>query len=434
MLNRISCRGCLPFIAGILSWSGVFAQTSVDRDLLTQIEKIRAVDNHAHVTPARVPETAEAERPDPLGREPFAYPMRLLVTNAEYVDAWRGLYEYKYLDMAPDHTREVLKTKLSLMREKGDRFPSWVLDKANIAAVLVNMPSLGPGQNSSRFHWVPRADGFLFPFGGDDEHIGGFRKEAGLSSQPATLAAYLETIRSRLDEWQAGGAVAIKFAVAYVRPLDFAPVAETDALRLFERHAQGVSLSAPEYKSVQDFLFHFLAREAGRRGLIVQIHTGFGAEPYFNIGGSNPMLLEPMLNDPALRGTNFVLLHGGWPFDREAGALLMKPNVYADFSSQVFLRSTDALSSTLRTWLEWYPGKVLFGSDAYSEDTPLANWEEKIWLASRTSREALALALTQMMNAGEITRARAVELAQMVLHDNATRLYGLQHPVATAER
>jgi hypothetical protein len=39
----------------------------------------------------------------------------------------------------------------------------------------------------------------------------------------------------------------------------------------------------------------------------------------------------------------------------------------------------------------------------------------------------LGLALTGMMQDGEISRARAVELAHMVLFDNAANLYGLKH-------
>ena len=51
--------------------------------------------------------------------------------------------------------------------------------------------------------------------------------------------------------------------------------------------------------------------------------------------------------------------------------------------------------------------------------------EEAGWLASRTGRQALGLALTGMLRDGEITRARAIELAKMVLRDNARKLYGL---------
>jgi predicted TIM-barrel fold metal-dependent hydrolase len=78
-----------------------------------------------------------------------------------------------------------------------------------------------------------------------------------------------------------------------------------------------------------------------------------------------------MFNDETLRETNFVMLHGGWPFERQAGVMLIKPNVYADFSAQTFLRSERALSQVLEEWLSWYPEKVLFGTDAYpADDTP----------------------------------------------------------------
>ncbi len=137
------------------------------------------------------------------------------------------------------------------------------------------------------------------------------------------------------------------------------------------------------------------------------------------------MLLEPTFNDETLRDTPFVMLHGGWPYEREAGVMLIKPNVYADFSAQTFLRSTQALSRALEEWLAWYPERVLFGTDAYPDDTPLANWEEKVWLATRSARQALALALTRMAAAGEVRRARAEELARMVLRENAVKLYRL---------
>jgi predicted TIM-barrel fold metal-dependent hydrolase len=404
----------------------VSSQPSVERDLLAAIQKIKAVDNHAHVLPARSPDSAEGERPDPLGKTPFEYPVRLRVTNPEYPEAWRALYSYRHHDITADHAREALKAKLRIMKEKGTDYPSWVLDQAGIDIILVNTPSLGPGQNAPRFLWVPLADGFLFPFPSEEERINWFRKGVGLDSLPTSLNEYTDTIRKRLDQWKKAGAVAIKFAIAYVRPLDFAQVSDEEANRVFEHYRQGGKPSANENKILQDFLFRFMAREAGREGLIVHIHTGIGAEPYFNISGSNPLLLETMFNDPTLRQTNFVIVHGGWPFEREAGVMLIKPNVYADFSAQTFLRSTEALSEVLRGWLEWYPEKILFGTDSYPDDTPLANWEEKLWLATRTSREALALALTQMMKAGEITRQRAEELARMVLHDNAAELYGLE--------
>jgi uncharacterized protein len=54
-------------------------------------------------------------------------------------------------------------------------------------------------------------------------------------------------------------------------------------------------------------------------------------------------------------------------------------------------------------------------------------WEEAGWLAARRGREALALALTAMIRDDEIPRDRALELARMVLRENAQRLYGLSN-------
>ena len=52
---------------------------------------------------------------------------------------------------------------------------------------------------------------------------------------------------------------------------------------------------------------------------------------------------------------------------------------------------------------------------------------------TRTGREALGLALTRMMRGGQITLRRVVELARMVLRENAVKLYGLQR-AATSRR
>ena len=144
---------------------------------------------------------------------------------------------------------------------------------------------------------------------------------------------------------------------------------------------------------------------------------------YFGIAGDNPLLLESVFNDPALRKTNFVMLHGGWPFVREAGALLQKPNVYLDLSQETLSFSPRTLSGWLREWLETFPDKVLFGTDGYPYNDAMG-WEESSWMASRNGRQALGLALTGMMRDGEVSRQRAGDIAGKVLRGNAAGLYG----------
>lgn len=60
-------------------------------------------------------------------------------------------------------------------------------------------------------------------------------------------------------------------------------------------------------------------------------------------------------------------------------------------------------------------------------------WPESAWIASRNERDALGIALTGMLQDGEISRKGASELIQMVLHGNAEALYKLPPPKAFVE-
>ena len=136
----------------------------------------------------------------------------------------------------------------------------------------------------------------------------------------------------------------------------------------------------------------------------------------------SPLRLEPLFNDPSLRQTKFVMIHGGWPFTKEIGALLTKPNAYLDTSAQTLMLPPETVAASLREWLTVVPEKIMFATDAYPFSTEMY-WEEAGWVASQTGRQALGVALTGMMRDGEITRARAIELARMVLRENARKLY-----------
>ena len=201
---------------------------------------------------------------------------------------------------------------------------------------------------------------------------------------------------------------------------------EDEARRIYEKYARGGVPPASGYKALQDFLFRRIALECGRLNLPVHVHVGAGEGGWFYNSTASPFLLDSVLNDPKLRkaNTKFVLIHGGLPFAQATKFLLDKENVYADFSSEAFLTSTRELSGVIRSWLEFMPEKVLFGTDAYPLTTAVG-WEEIGWLTTKSSREALALALTGMMRDGQITRERASELARMVMRENALKLYGL---------
>ena len=417
------------------------AQASADPALLTEINKIRAIDNHAH--PKRVLNEGESD-PDTDFADPsepdLDMPVRLRPSNAEFLAARTAFYLPAARESGEATPEELAAAQQRVRMEQGDNFPRWVLERLNIDTMFANRVAMGRGLTSPQFVWVPYADAFLFPLDNSvagaanpdyKAQINGSRRllqryltESGMERLPATLADYLiKVVDPTMTRQKKAGAVALKFATAYMRALDFGSPPETEAARVYARHVKGGAPSPADYKTLQDFVFRHVATKAGELGLAIHIHTGAGAIGYFNQTGGSPFQLEPVLNDPKMRPTKFVLVHGGSPFAQQTRMLLYKPNVYADFSAQTFLLSTRELSVVLRSWLEFVPEKVLFGTDAF-EITPEVGWPEIAWLSNRSAREALAIALTGMIADAQITRERALELARMALRENAVRLYG----------
>lgn len=446
MLKKIAVA-LLPLILLTLARS----QTP-DPQLLAEVQKIKAIDNHSHppkvVGPGEKDDDFDALPCDPL--EPSEPTTISRPQNPQYLAAWKALYHYPYNDMRPQHVKELLQAKQKVMLEQGDNFPNWVLDHLGIETELANRVAMGRGLKPPRFRWVPFDDALLLPlsnsrvanetpdrkffYSREEMVLQRYLKDLNLSVLPATLQEYTsKVVTPTLQSQKANGAVAVKFEAAYLRSLDFGPIpadpaaATNEAAQIYARFIQGGVPEKSDYSKLQDYLLRYIAREAGRLGLPVHFHTGGGCGTYFMLNGANPANLETVLSDPSLRKTSFVLLHGGaGAFTKQAAYLLMKPNVYADFSEQTWLISTRALSQVVRDFLEWYPEKIMFGTDLYP-NTPEIDWESIGWQTTQSGREALAIALTGMMQDGEITRQRALELAHMVLHDNAAGLYGWQH-------
>ena len=426
----------------------VSAQVTADPSLLAEINKIQAVDNHTHVS--KVVGPGESDRDfDALPCDVIEGGSDTLAARADFpqfLEAWKALYGYRYDDRDPAHVKELLAAREKVMQEQGDHFPAWVLDHLGIETMLANRVAMGRGLSAPRFLWVPFDDALMVPL--DAESLADtpdkkvfyqqeakvlkiYMGQAGVSSLPESLDEYVaKVITPTLEAQKKAGAPAIKFEAAYLRPLNFGlrPGAEqeADVRSLYTKYAKGGVAARADALRVQNYLFRVIAREAGRLGMAVHIHTGQGCGNYFDVAGARPTGLESILDDPTLRKTNFVLLHGGaGPYTHEVAVLLAKPNVYTDFSEQDALLPPRALSAVIREWLEWYPEKVLYGTDL-APGAPQQDWDVVGYSTNLTARRGLAIALTGMVNDGEITRQRALELARMVLRGNAMKLYGLK--------
>src|SRR5207245_1941511 len=110
-----------------------FAQ-SPDAQLLAEINKIKAIDNHSHppklVSPGEKDDDFDALPCDPL--EPSMPTTIGRPENPQFLAAWKDLYIYPYNDSSPEHVRELLQTKKRVMQDQGDNYPNWVLDRLGI--------------------------------------------------------------------------------------------------------------------------------------------------------------------------------------------------------------------------------------------------------------------------------------------------------------
>ena len=435
--------------------SFTFAQATVDSALARYINSIQAIDNHAHpmrpVGPG-APADTEFDALPLDGIPPFEVPNRLKPDDPIWRQAQQALYQIN-----PSLTGSVYHSALknavaTAQRTNGQRFPEWALDRAGIQIMMSNRIVMGAGLPAARFKWISFVDPLMLPLNNRNEAtrtpdtrplypreeklLQRYLRDLGLRTLPVTLDAYVkDVVNATLARQRAGGAVGIKFEAAYLRPLDFDDPDSAAAARVYSRYANNSAApTRAEYKTLQDYLFRAIAREAGRQKLAIQIHVLETFGGYYSPRGATPAKLEPVFNDSTLRGTKFIIVHGGWPQTGETQAEMSKPNVYADISMIDDILSPTVLAGVLRQWLGEWPDKVLFGSDAFDGGAE-QGWEQVAWVGSTTARRALAIALTGMMRDGEISRDRAQQLARMVLRENAAGVYGLQSSArATAGR
>jgi len=409
----------------------VTAADAVDSAIARALAETKAIDNHAHpVLPTAPGEPADSGY-DALpveSLEPSSEPVRFRPGRADYSEASKAIFG---------------GDRGAAAKSWGGNYAATILDKAGIDKMIANRVAMGAGLPKERFLWAAYADALMYPFptGGmatnsdrkaflalESKLLGEYYMQSGVAGRPATLDGYLRNVvTATLERHKRGGALVEKFEMAYLRPLAVGNPSRAEAERAWRASSTSAGASMADYRTLQDFLFRYIALECGRLRMAVHIHTGMGAGGYYDTAGANPSLLEPLFNDPALRKTNFVMLHGGWPYTREVAPLLVKPNAYVDISMQGLSQPSSETARALRTWLEMVPEKVLFGTDAYPY-APAANmgWEESAYVSSETVRRALGIALTAMAREGSVTRERAVEIGKMVLRGNAERLYGLQ--------
>jgi predicted TIM-barrel fold metal-dependent hydrolase len=231
--------------------------------------------------------------------------------------------------------------------------------------------------------------------------------------------------RTMTDNQQKHGGVAIKFEAAYFRSLYFGDPPRAHAEAVYNKYRAGGVPTAGEYKQFQDYIFRVMVEQAGKLRLPMHFHSAIGIGDYFSLHNGNVLNLENVVRDPRYKNVTFVLIHGGWPYEREAALMTAVKNVYLDTSFQSELLYPSQFKDVLKQLLTLFPDKMMYGSDAFPFSEALGA-EESFWLAARTTRTGLAAALAELVEEGAVSEPKALELARNYLHDNAARLYGEQ--------
>lgn len=409
------------------------AAATIYQRLLPQIAQIKLFDHHAH--PAVSGDVDVDIAPPPPGLSP----LRLRDDNPEPIAAARALFNYPFTDLAGPHAKWLIDKKAALRKASpGSKYFNDVLDRLGIETSMANRVAMADYLDPARFKWVFFVDCFMFPFDNSalakrntDEAVymplqtkllQRYQQQAGLSALPAQFGEYLDFVRRILNENKQRGAVAVKFEASYFRSLDFGDPAREAVESIYDKYRRGGVPSDAEYKTFQDFIFRRIALASAEAHLPVHIHSAVGGGDYFHVRGVNVLNLEPILRDPRYGAVTWVLIHGGYPYDREAIMLASVKNVYLDSSAVELMLYPTEFKDMLKRWMEWYPDKITFGTDAFPYGEALGV-EEAYWLGVHTTRTALAAALAEMIAAHEISEARAVAFARAYLHDTAAGLY-----------
>jgi hypothetical protein len=400
--------------------------------LLPQIEKIAIFDHHAH------PGFFDDPDVDAMAAPPGSAALRERDTNPELIAAAKALFAYPYNDLSPEHAKWLIQKKAELKKAQGNAYFSNLLDKLNIEQSVANRAMMADYLDPKRFVWVFFVDSFMWPFDNQqqtarnsdekvyiplqEKMLHRFMQQESVNQVPMEFADYLSFITKTLEDNQKRGGIAMKFEVAYFRPTKFGDPTREQAEAIYKKYVRGGVPEESDYRTFQDYIFRYLVTEGGRLHLPVHIHTAVGIGDYFNLSEGNIMNLENIVRDPRYSSTTFVMIHGGYPLEREAIWLAAVKNVYMDSSLMEIVMYPSEFKHSLKQWLETFPDKVTFGTDSFPYNETLGA-EESYWLGVQSARMGLAAALAEMVSMGEVSDAQALKLAQGYLHDNAAGLY-----------
>lgn len=278
-------------------------------------------------------------------------------------------------------------------------------------------PRGDPAFGNDRFRHVIRLDNFISL--NSKQTVRSIEKQESISIE--TFDDYTNALEHQFKKATAASrVVGIKTTLAGSRIIHFESVQRAQAQKIFEsimKAPEERTFSFSELKPVQDYMMHRVLDIAKEYDIPVAIHTGLQGGTGNIIENSKPTHLVNLFREyPAV---NFVLYHGSYPYGGELAALAKNyRNVYIDMC---WLHSISPSYSQryLHEWIETVPvSKIMaFGGDSGNVENTYGN----LLLA----KQIVASVFAGKVKDGYLSEEEAKRMAQMILHDNALRLYKL---------
>jgi len=324
--------------------------------------------------------------------------------------AMRELYGVPHL--GPDTIRQVAQ-EYERVRRAG--FYRHILcEKGRIQSCQVNYLSQ-PFMESAMPELLMQDLSIVGMFAGPN--IGGYARRAGIEVKD------LDDWYRVIDWWfekYGPYAVAVKSQNAYSRDIDYQRVPAERARPLFARRLRNDRLDPAERKTLEDHLFWYAVDRATAAGLPVKLHTGYYA-------GQNSMPLSRLIRNPgsatdlcrAAPKTRFVFMHICYPYYEELISVAKQwTNAYVDMCWAWIINPVGA-KDFLKKYLVTAPAnKVLvFGGDYIPVEPVLGH--------AVIARRGIALALSELVDEGWLSVDRAMELTDLIMHENARRIFDL---------
>ena len=334
--------------------------------------------------------------------------------------AIRDLYG---LDGLSTDTVEPLSAAMAANRRLG--FYREVFDRAGVAVALWNrLDRVGPIPRM----WTPEYDRTIFIQDMLSQYTDLTDEgwQLGWGREILCLDDYLGAMEERFSA-HARQASAIKFGLAYSRPVRFEDRSRSEIEPLFNRLLNAGwernvgTPSMGELRAIQDYLVHFSLQQCNKYDLTVKFHTGLQEGNGNTIGNSRAALLSNLFFK--YPNVKFDIYHISYPFQEELLTLAKNfGNVAIDFC-WMWIINPAAGRRALSEFLDAVPANKIhgFGGDFI--------FVEGTYGHALMAKENIARVLTDKVSDGDMTMQRALTVGRWLLRDNPIEWFGLRDKV-----